>query len=86
MIVYFFIADAFEVPAESEPFHPSEECWVMGEHVFKGAVPFARLANQNSASFLYDLRFDYSRSVSEIRDTGFAANHCVCSLSIAIRT
>src|SRR5208282_485113 len=52
VIVYSFVADASEIPTESEAFHPPEEIRMIGKHVFEWAVLFARLSHQNALSFL----------------------------------
>src|ERR1700724_2541718 len=84
MIVYFFIAEASEIPTKSKALHPSEERRVLGKQFFKWAMPFACLAHQNASGFLQYLRFDNSGLIPEVSDSGLAGDHCFCCLSVAV--
>jgi hypothetical protein len=79
------IVETFEISTESKALHPFKEGWVIGKHIFKWAVFWARLADQNPPGFLDYLSFNHSGSVSEIGDTGLPLNHRVCRLNVALR-
>jgi len=46
------VVKAFKIPTKSKPLHPLEKIRVIGQHVFKRAMPVARFAHQDAPAFL----------------------------------
>jgi len=86
MIVDSLVAAALEIPAEREAFHFTEKGWMIGQHIFEGAVFIACFPHENTAGFLDDFRFNYPRRISEKVQVGSTANDSIYRFAVATRT
>jgi hypothetical protein len=85
MTMHIAIVHASEVSPESKAFHLSKEIRVIGQCVFKRAMPLAGLPHEDASAFFYDLRFNDSRVVSEMREINLTFEDCVHCFKVAVR-
>jgi hypothetical protein len=83
MTVHTAIVNTFEVSAKSKTFHLSEEIRMIGECVLERAMPLAGLPHEDAPAFLYYLRFNDSRVISEMGDITLTFEDCLHCFMVA---
>jgi hypothetical protein len=79
------VANTFEVLTERKAFHLPKEIRVIGKHILERPMPLARLAHQDAASFLDNLRLNDPWVIAEISDVALPAKECFYGFTIAVR-
>jgi len=84
MTVDVAIVNTFEVSTESETLHPAKKIRVIGKSVFERTILLVGLAHEDAPAFLYYLRFNDSRVISEIGDITLTFEDCLHCFMVAI--
>jgi hypothetical protein len=84
VIMHVAIVGACEVSAKSKLFHPSKKIWMIGECIFKWAMPLAGLPHEYAPALFQYVRRNDSRMVPKILDITLTAEHCFDCFMVAV--